>query len=242
MNYQDPRLQNLLAGEYVLGSLRGAARRRCERLMMGSRSLAAEVAAWEQRFAVWALRLAPIDPPGYLEWRLMGRILGYLPHTGELPTAIVQSRPHGEGLRNVFWRSWAVAATLVLALVIVSQRIAPAPEPKPAEFALMSDAKGTPLWLISVHPEANRVDMKVVTPNPVPEGKSYELWMIPDGGKPVPMGLMNETGIASETVAPELLARLAGAKALAISLEPKGGSPTGQPTGPVLWVAPLVAS
>jgi len=58
----------------------------------------------------------------------------------------------------------------------------------------------------------------------------------------VPMGLMNETGVASETVPPELLARLAGAKALAISLEPKGGSPTGQPTGPVLWVAPLVAS
>jgi len=93
-----------------------------------------------------------------------------------------------------------------------------------------------------VHPEAGRVDMKAIGPEPLPAGKSYELWMIPDGGKPVPMGLMNETGTASENVPAELLARLSKAKALAISLEPQGGSPTGQPTGPVLWVAPLVES
>lgn len=227
MNYSDPRLQNLLAGEYVLGLLRGAARLRFERLVMGSRELAAEVTAWEGRFAQWALSLEPVDPPGYIEWRLMGRVRD-------------ESRPRGERLRNTFWRSWAVAATVVLAVIIVTEKSTPPVQQKAAEFALMADAKGNPLWLISVHPEAHRVDMKVVTPNPVPAGKSYELWMIPDGGKPVPMGLMNQTGEASETVSPELLARLAGAKALAISLEPQGGSPTGQPTGPVLWVAPLV--
>ena len=229
MNYSDPRLQNLLAGEYVLGLLRGAARRRFERLAMESRALASQVTVWEERFATWALRLKPIDPPGYLEWRLMGRVRK-------------EAQPRGERLRNTFWRTWAVAATVVLAVVVVTQKITPTAEPKAAEFALMSDAKGKPLWLISVHPEANRVDMKAIGPEPLPAGKSYELWMIPDGGKPVPMGLMNETGVASETVPPELLARLAGAKALAISLEPQGGSPTGQPTGPVLWVAPLVAS
>jgi anti-sigma-K factor RskA len=229
MNYSDPRLQNLLAGEYVLGLMRGAARRRCERLMMESAGLAAEVSAWERRLSALALQLEPVEPPAYLEWRLMGRIRK-------------ESQPRGERLRNTFWRSWAVAATVVLAVVILTQKLAPPVEPKAAEFALMSDAKGTPLWLISVYPEARRVDMKAMTANPVPAGKSYELWMIPDGGKPVPMGLMNESGLASETLPPELLARLLGAKALAISLEPRGGSPTGQPTGPVLWVAPLVAS
>jgi anti-sigma-K factor RskA len=228
MKYSDPKLQSLLAGEYVLGLLRGAARRRFERLMMESRTLAAEVTAWEGRFAQWALKLTPVTPPGYLEWRLMGRVRA-------------ESRGRGRS-SNLFWRTWAVAATVVLAIVVVTQRLTPPAEVKAAEFALMSDAKGMPLWLISVHPEANRVDMKVVTHNPPPVGKSYELWMIPDGGKPVPMGLMNETGQASETVSTELLARLAGAKALAISLEPQGGSPTGQPTGPVLWVAPLVTT
>jgi anti-sigma-K factor RskA len=229
MNYSDPRLQDLLAGEYVLGLLRGAARRRFERLAMGSRSLTAAVTAWEGRFAAWALRLEPVEPPGYLEWRLLGRVRA-------------ESRARGERPHNRFWRTWAVAATVVLAIVVVTQRLTPPAEVKPAEFALMSDAKGTPLWLISVHPEANRVDMKALMPNPAPAGKSYELWMIPDGGKPVPMGLMNGSGLASETVSSALLGRLAQAKALAISLEPQGGSPTGQPTGPVLWVAPLVSS
>lgn len=229
MNYSDPRLQDLLAGEYVLGLLRGSARARFERLMMQDRALGAAVVAWEGRFAGWALGLKPVDPPGYLEWRLMGRIRG-------------ESRGRGVAMRNTFWRTWAVAATVVLAIVVVTQRLTPPAQVKAAEFALMSDTKGNPLWLISVHPEANRVDMKVVTPNPPPAGKSYELWMIPDGGKPVPMGLMNQTGEASETVSSELLARLAGAKALAISLEPQGGSPTGQPTGPVLWTAPLVST
>jgi anti-sigma-K factor RskA len=28
--------------------------------------------------------------------------------------------------------------------------------------------------------------------------------------------------------------------ALAISLEPKGGSPTGQPTGPILFTGPVI--
>ena len=229
MNYSDPRLQDLLAGEYVLGLLRGAARRRFERLMMDSRPLAAAVTAWEGRFAQWALGLQSVEPPSYLEWRLMGRVRA-------------EVRGRGQAVRNTFWRTWAVAATVVLAIVVVTQRLTPPAQVKAAEFALMSDAKGNPLWLISVHPEANRVDMKVVTPNPPPAGKSYELWMIPDGGKPVPMGLMNESGQASETVSSELLARLAGAKTLAISLEPQGGSPTGQPTGPVLWTAPLVST
>jgi anti-sigma-K factor RskA len=229
MNYEGPKLQDLLAGEYVLGLLRGSARRRFERLMMESRTLAAEVAKWEGHFASLALRLKPVEPPAYLWWRIMARVR-------------TESRPRGERMRNTFWRSWAVAATVVLALVIVTQRVAPPPEQKAAEFALMSDAKGKPLWLISIHPEAGRVDMKAIGPEPLPEGKSYELWMIPDSGNPVPMGLMNQSGTASEQVPSELLARLSKAKALAISLEPQGGSPTGQPTGPVLWVAPLVAS
>ncbi|HEX7768700.1 MAG TPA: anti-sigma factor [Dokdonella sp.] len=35
---------------------------------------------------------------------------------------------------------------------------------------------------------------------------------------------------------------LAGAKQLAVSVEPAGGSPTGLPTGPVIHVAPLTSA
>ena len=229
MKYQGQRLHTLLAGEYVLGVLTGGARRRFERLLMEQPALRAELTAWEEHFAAWNLKLAPVDPPGYLWWRILGRVRA-------------DARPRREAVRNTFWRTWAVAATVVLAVLVVTQRILPSAEHKAAAFALVSDAKGQPLWLISVHPEANRIDMKAVSPNPPPAGKSYELWMLPGSGNPVPMGLMNSDGLASETVSPELLQKLASAKVLAISLEPQGGSPTGLPTGPVLWTAALVAS
>ncbi|MGH8337676.1 MAG: anti-sigma factor domain-containing protein, partial [Gammaproteobacteria bacterium] len=70
----------------------------------------------------------------------------------------------------------------------------------------------------------------------------YELWMLPGSGKPVAMGLMNSEGLASASVSPQVIAALANAKGLAISVEPYGGSPTGQPTGPVVYVGPLVST
>ncbi|MGE5625292.1 MAG: anti-sigma factor domain-containing protein [Bacillota bacterium] len=228
MKYEGSKLQNLLAGEYVLGLLGAGARRRFERLLMESPGLRAEVAAWEVRFTAWSLELPPVVPPDYLWWRILGAV-----------RREEKSRRGPAG--NNFWRVWAVAATLVLAVVLVSQRYVPATEQKPAEFALVSDAKGQPRWVISVHPEDKRIDMKALTSNPPPAGKSYELWMLPDQGNPVPMGLMNETGTASEHITAELLARLATAKGLAISVEPPGGSPTGLPTGQVVYTAVLVS-
>lgn len=228
MKYEGQRLRELLAGEYVLGVLTGAARRRFERLMMDSGEIRAEVLAWEQRFTAWTLRLEPVEPPRRLWWRLMVQVRKDM-------------RPRGADARNTFWRAWAVAATIVIAVMVVGQRVLPPAAHKPAAFALVSDPHGNPLWVISVHPEAMRIDMKAVVPNPAPPGKSYELWMLPaQGGSPVPMGLMNPDGTASEQVSDELLARLDSAKMLAISLEPAGGSPTGLPTGPVLYTAALV--
>jgi anti-sigma-K factor RskA len=229
MKYQGEQLRTLLSGEYVLGVLTGAARRRFERLLMDHAELRAAVLAWEQRFAVLALRLKPVAPPDYLWWRIMGR---------------VRRETHGSRVerRNTFWRMWAVAATLVLAVVLISRNYFPRPEMKPAEVAVVSDAQGKPLWLISVHPEAKRIDMKALADRTPPPGKSYELWMLPGSGAPVPMGLMNPTGVASEQVSEQTLTALAAAKGLAISLEPAGGSPTGQPTGPVLWTANIVST
>ena len=229
MKYQGAKLETLLAGEYVLGLLKGSARRRFERLMMESAALRREVNAWEGRFALMSLKLTPAPPPDYLWWRILGAVRR-------------DTRPGRTEVRHTFWRVWAVAATLVLAVMIVTQHYVPAPEQKPAEFAVVSDAKGQPMWVISVHPEDKRIDMKAMGENPPPAGKSYELWMLPSEGNPVSMGLMNAAGTKSEHVSAEVLAHLAQAKGLAISVEPPGGSSTGLPTGPVVYTAILVSS
>lgn len=51
MKYDNENLRELLSGEYVLGLLRGGARRRFERLLIEDARLRGEVVAWEEKFA-----------------------------------------------------------------------------------------------------------------------------------------------------------------------------------------------
>ena len=64
--------------------------------------------------------------------------------------------------------------------------------------------------------------------------RSMELWLIPQGGKPRfarpdPAGQPVQLNLP-----PELLKHVGTGATLAVSLEPPGGSPTGQPTGEVI--------
>jgi anti-sigma-K factor RskA len=228
MNYGNQNLRELLAGEYVLGLLRGAARRRFERLLIEDARLRAEVTAWEEKFIAWNRGLRPLAPPASVWRRLQGRI-----QTETKPATAPRFRP--------LWGIAVAAAAMILFVVgIFLGRSVLAPSRAPGYLAVMSTAQGQPRWLITVHPQTRRVDMKALVNNTPPPGKSYELWMLPGNGKPIAMGLMNSTGSASEIVNPEVIAAITGAKGLAISIEPEGGSPTGQPTGPVVYFAPLV--
>jgi anti-sigma-K factor RskA len=74
-------------------------------------------------------------------------------------------------------------------------------------------------------------------------GKSFELWALPDnGGPPVSLGLMPTQGSAERDLTEAQRLALQGASKVAVSLEPEGGSKTGLPTGPVLFVADRIKS
>ena len=51
MKYQNPKLQRMLAAEYVLGTLHGRARARFRRLLTHDVMLRHEVQDWERRLA-----------------------------------------------------------------------------------------------------------------------------------------------------------------------------------------------
>ena len=70
-------------------------------------------------------------------------------------------------------------------------------------------------------------------------GRDYQLWLIPPSGTPRPLSLLDPGGPQRVPVAPALLGSLGGDATLAVSVEPTGGSPTGQPTGPVIASGPL---
>jgi anti-sigma-K factor RskA len=80
-----------------------------------------------------------------------------------------------------------------------------------------------------------------IAPRPEPPASSYELWMLPGGNAPpVSLGLIPGTGNVALPLSAAQRTVLAQTPTLAVSLEPAGGSPTGAPTGPVLFTAPLL--
>ena len=67
-----------------------------------------------------------------------------------------------------------------------------------------------------------------------PAGRNLELWYVGAEG-PKPIGLV---GVASNRVT--LPAGASPDGVIAVSVEPPGGSPTGQPTGPVIYTGKLI--
>jgi anti-sigma-K factor RskA len=70
---------------------------------------------------------------------------------------------------------------------------------------------------------------------------SLELWVIPPGGKPHSLGLVDPDRPVKVRVPRELQPHVSADSTLAITLEPLGGSPTGDPTGPIVAKGTLAA-
>jgi len=232
MNYDHPELRDLLAGEYVLGQLRGRARDRFERLLLGRPDYARAVAGWEDRLAPLAQAVAPAQPPRRV-WRRVSRQVRA--DAGRLSPRRRLSDWFGN---SGFVLAGVAAAAFLVVLGLYLSR--PAMMPTPGQVAVISTTRGSPQWVITVHDK--HMQMRAVGRVSPPAGKSYELWMLPGhGAKPISLGLLPAAGRASEALSATMLAALKSADGLAVSVEPAGGSPTGQPTGPVVYTAPIAS-
>jgi anti-sigma-K factor RskA len=228
LRYRDkPALQERLAAEYALGTLRGAARARFRRWMREDAALARAVAEWEARLAPMAQAVEPVRPPRRV-WEEISARIG----TGRAPA---------RG-RNGFWKvigliASGAAAALVLMTVLVPQR----PVSEGEYVAVLSEPKTQkPVLLVSVGRRDNVLRVKTLDPAIQPSGASLEIWALPKDGKPKSLGLVPPGRAGTVQLAALADQTLADVPALAISLEPPGGSPTGAPTGPVLYTGPCV--
>jgi anti-sigma-K factor RskA len=222
MRYESPQLLDTLAREYVVGTLRGRARARFARVLASSLPARRAVLDWERRLAPLAGAVPPVEPPPQV-W-------------ANIEAAIGGARPkvRGAGL----WPALA-AGLAALAILFGGLYLGQQPQVDQARYvSVITDTTTGPIWLLQAFAEELRVS--TVNPRPEPAGNSYELWMLPNGGTPVSLGLIPGTGNAVLALDAQALAVLAQTATLAVSLEPAGGSPTGQPTGPVIFTAPLL--
>ena len=227
MKQLDSDHRNALAAEYVLGTLQGRARRRFERLLKSDPDLRRQVAQWQERLQPLNQAIEPVQPPARV-WRSIERRLALTSGRGALPRL-------WDDLR--FWRASAFTAALTAIFLAVTLAVAPAPSRM--MVVVMEDQSQQPKITVSwdMHdPGSKRMRVRVIGHQSMAPETAWELWMLrPGDQRPVSLGLITTHELQDVVVPPELSAALNDALGLAMSVEPRGGSSTGLPTGPVLY-------
>lgn len=220
---------DLLAGEYVLGTLDLADLQAVERRLLDSPELARRVAAWELRLAPLAEDLAPVTPPPQV-WRRLRRTIAA---RGGEPAAPGPRWWNRLGL----WRGWAAAATAAAAALALLLLVPAAPQQL---IAVMSDPDGRPLWVVRAGESGSPLLARPIE-GAGSAGQVPQLWLAQPQGPPLSLGLLERDPEGRQALTPPARARLEPGALMAISLEPPGGSPTGAPTGPVVSHGVLIA-
>jgi anti-sigma-K factor RskA len=221
------------AAEYALGTLDAAERAAFEARMAHDPALAAEVAQWQQRLGALNDETPAAEPPPQMLARIMKRIGG--PASDNV---VVLKR------RADLWRRTAIAVSAIAAALLIFVTVRsewPAPQ-KGLYVAVLQGSGTTPAFVAAVDVKSKVIVVRSLGAVAPPQ-HSYELWALGAGrAAPQPLGVI-------EAVAHIPSGRLgdAGDAALAdttfaVSLEPPGGSPTGVPTGPVLFTGKLLAT
>ena len=247
--------RHALAAEYALGTLDARERRRAEALMERDPEFVAAVRAWEQRFGGLSEAVAPVEPPAQLLGRIKQQLAGQRPGAQVIALDALRARLNR-------WRGFGTAMAAlaaVLAAVLVTSLTRPElmpaslrPKPrvievtriieKPAEnlVAVLQKDAASPAFILTVDVATRTMTVRRVAAE-AQAGKSYELWLVSNRfTKPRSLGLVGAqeftTGAVLSAYPPDTISDAT----YAISLEPEGGSPTGEPTGPVLWGGKLI--
>ncbi len=217
---------DLLAAEYALGLLEGADLQAAERRLVQDLDFAAAVEDWRLRLAPLASDVAPVSPPVEL-WARIAAHLGGRPNVIELRLR-----------RSVaLWRG-ATAAALAVAAALTAVLVWPRPQPPAASPLLMAKLSGAQGVYVAMFDPVRRQYVLAPVSVAVTPGRSPELWLIPAGGKPIALGVAAFEHVAQLS---QQAGQAGSGATLAVSIEPQGGSPTGQPTGPVVATGKLEA-
>ena len=230
MNYLKPERLDALAAQYVLGTLSRPARERLARLARSDEGAAAALRVWENRLLPLAESLPPVSPPDRVWPAILGRIHG-------------QRSTRSIWANLGLWRGLTFAgfATAVALAVVI---LAPRPDvPLETLVVVLAGQDARPALVVSADRSGRTLTLKALAQVQPAADRVLQLWALPEQGNPRSLGLIPAAPGAPNVVRLDLTAPVGQAlqniPALAVSLEPKGGSPTGLPTGPVLYSGPI---
>ena len=216
-------LRQKLASEYVLGTLKGGARRRFEGWLYNDADLRNITAEWRQRLEPMAEFATPVAPPKRV-WQQIEQRLHLSPQGGWSLWRDSLS----------FWRSLGLASSAIAALLVIVMSTQLMSTPEISHVATLMDEKSQTALLLTADSRHDTLEVRMVGNAPVPTDKELELWAVPKSGNPRSLGLLADKG----SVKLALSSRAIGndVALLAVTLEPRGGSPDPNgPTGPILY-------
>ncbi len=244
MKYRDkPALQQKLAAEYVLGTLRGPARARFQAWLREDAALRNLVAEWEEQLAPLTAAVDSVEPPQRVWHALEARI-------DTLRTHDPQSRSGGWWNSLAFWRNWGLIATGFAAAVLFTVMLK-SPEQVIPQSPPTADNRMQPSYVAVLHAmddeeqlmfmayagrNANELWVKRVFLPQTTATQSYELWAMPGkpGEAPRSLGVIPPEQKGTMQMVAIADTALKDVAELAITMEPAGGSPTGLPSGPMI--------
>lgn len=227
-----------LAGEYVLGTLPAARRREVQARLVDDLQLQAAVHAWEDRLLPLTGLVEPVVPSPRL-WARVERSLD----------ALAVSAPRLSP-RRAWWRwdslalwrgltAGGFAIATLLAAVLVGRLAEPPAEARFMVVLVAPDDKA-PGWVVQAGASgARQVELIPLGAVEVPRDKALQFWTKAEGwSAPVSLGLV--TPGQTLRVPAGSLPAVQPDQLFELTLEPRSGSPTGRPTGPVRYIGRAV--
>jgi anti-sigma-K factor RskA len=194
---------------------------------------------------VTAETLLPPEPP-----------LAMSPPAAERSVEIIKLRRGVHRWRRVTGLMTAIAAVLALfvavtqfapGLIPLSRQpqplVAAQPQPPGARLtAVLKQEPTAPAFLLTVDPQNKNFTVRTVSATPE-SGRSYQLWLISNkSANPRSLGLVGGEEFTTRPLPAGFDVATLRSADYAVSLEPAGGSPTGAPTGPILFTGKMFES
>ena len=222
---------NLRYAEYVLGVLDVDARAAVAHEVATTSEAAVAVAVWQHRLAPLADSIDEVAPAPYLWSRIRDRL------QLDAPARLQPRTGFWDNLQ--LWRwfgigAGALAAALLLVVLVPRPALTPATVNAGYMASTLQQDNGSTGWTATMDLQNARMVVVPATPVAFAQGRAPELWLIPAGANPIAVGMIARDKPTTLALEATLLARLGPTAALVVSVEPVGGSPTGQPTGSVI--------
>lgn len=212
---------DVFAGEYVLGTLDPIAAVEAEQAIATNEALRAAIDRWQNRLHPLTA-LAHSGEPDPATWSVI---------EARIARGTTRATGAGPWYSVAVWRGVAAAALVLAVGLALYTALAPTVS-SPNYIALLHAPHETSAaWVAIVGKDG--LSLRAIQERKVTAGRSYELWAIAPGTtKPEPLGMIAPNGTLKLRKLP---AAVAEGTTLAVSIEPLGGSPTGSPTGPVVF-------